>query len=435
MSRLLYYVGLLQFIAMATVAGIAQTSATPLTEAAAVQLALQKHPSLRAAQAQAGMAHAQVGIARAEQHLQVSANGMADASTMESAIAVPGVMPQAILQSQDKTSLDVNGMAMLPLYTGGRIQQNIRAAEFNAKAADSQVTAARVQLAADVRTAYAGWQQALAMVRVATDTVTAQQSTTTQVTQLYETGKVPRFDLLRAQAALAAAQQQLANAQADATTARARLAQTIGVSADTLAAPVEENALPTPPTGTIETALARRPELLAAGQTISARQANVLARQAAYKPQVYAFGMADGFVPSNMGDNVGLTVGVVAGVPILDGGRRRAEASEAQQAVTEAQAARDTLTLQIRAEVAGAEARVTAARQNIDTATAQVAAANESYAVAQARYTAGRGTIVELLDAQRAVTEAQQNLVTAHAQYQAALAELYRAIGVDTVAA
>ena len=110
------WVSVVAFGALITSA-FAQDALPPLTELAAVQLALQNQPIIRTAQAEAGMAQARVGIAKSESKLQVSANGFAMASSMQNAFAVPAVMPQAILLSQDRSSLDLNGMAMYPLET------------------------------------------------------------------------------------------------------------------------------------------------------------------------------------------------------------------------------------------------------------------------------------------------------------------------------
>ena len=260
------------------------------------------------------------------------------------------------------------------------------------------------------------------------------QTRNAQVTQLFfDVGKVPRFDVLRAQASLQAARQQASNAQAEVTATHARLAQALGVPETTLAATPADEPLPSAPANALETALKRRPDLLAAQQNIAAAEATVSARKADYSPQIYALGMVDALAPADMGKSAGLTVGVLAGIPILDGGQRKAEVEEARQGVVQARAMRETVELQIRAEVAGAEARTIAARQNIVTATTQVTAAEEAYTVAQARYAGGKGTIVELLDAQRVLTEARQSLVTAQAQYRGTLAVLYQAMGLETL--
>lgn len=404
-----------------------------LTEADAVRIALQKQPLLTAAQAEAGMAEARALQVQAEAKLQMSGNVLATASTMRNVLAAP-VLPQALLQSQEQTSLDLNGMAMYPVYSAGRIPATIRAARWTTSAAEQQVTLTRSQIAYTARIRFAEWQEALALQRVAQDALTAQTQNTHVAQQLSEVGKVPRFDVLRAQAAQASAQQQVTNALADVTVARAQLAQALGVSVETIPVAPAVEALPAPPTHVIETALATRPDLQAAQQTICAAEATVSARKAHYKPQVYAVGMVDVLAPAAMGKSAGFTVGLIAGIPILDGGRRKAEVGEAEQGVAQAHANRDALILQVRAEVAGAEARVTATCQNIDTAAAQVTAAEEAYAVAQARYAGQKSTMLELLDVQRALTEARQSLVTAQAQYRGTLATLYQAMGLAVLA-
>jgi len=403
--------------------------AQTLTEQEAVRLALQHQPLLRAAQAEAGMAQARLDMARAQGALQFTLGALATASDMQSSIALPGPMPQAILRSQDRSSLDLGAMVMLPLSTGGRLRQQVRQAELAAAAAQNGAGASRVQVAYQARARYAQWQAALAAAAVAADTVAAQQKHREVAEQLFAAGKIPQFDLLRSQAALASAQQQAANAQAQVTAARARLAQALAVPADTLGAP-DPAPPPPPPAGALEQALAHRPELAAAAQQIAAAEAGVKVRRASYRPQVYAVGMVEGMTPSPMGRSAGLAVGLVAGLPVLDGGQRRAEVAEARQGAAAARAQQEALELQVRAEVAEAEAMVAAARQNLDTAAAQIAAAQESYAVAQARYAAGKSTVVELLDALQALTAAQQSLVDAQAQYRLRLAELYHAMGV-----
>lgn len=410
----------------------AQVAPQTLSEADAVQIALRHQPLLRAAQAEAGQAEARVRQAQSEGNLQVSGNVLAMASTMSNVFGVPA-LPQALLQSQDRSSLDFNGMAMFPLYTAGRIASTIHAGRFNAAAAQRTVTMTRTQIAYSARVRFNEWQEALANATVAQDTLTASTRNAQVAQQLFDAGKAPRFDLLRVQAEAASAQQQVENAQAEVIAARAQLAQALGVAEASLPATPAEAALPDIPAQTVTTALATRPDLLAAQLTIQAADATRSARKANYQPQVYAFGMLDALAPGVNGNSAGYSLGILAGIPIFDGGRRKAEVTEAEQAVEQARSNCDTIVLQVRADVAGAEARVRAARRNIDTAGAQVAAAAEAYTVAQARYTNEKGIMAELLDAQRAFTEARQSQVTAQARYRTALATLLLAMGIEGV--
>lgn len=427
-----YLRALILLLLMSLVSGPLQAQAPqPLTEEMAVRLASQNQPMVRAAQAEAAMARARAGMARAEGRLQLSLNALAVVSDMVNAVQVPATMPQAILLSQAQNSVDLNVMAMLPIATGGRIGETVGAAEQEARAAESRSAAVRVQAAYEARAQFSQWRAALAMATIAESALAAQQQETAVARQLYEAGKIPQFDLLRDEAALAAAQQQATNAAADVAAARARLAQALGVAVATLPERASAASVTPAPADALAVALTRRPDLLAAAQDVAAAEATLRAREGSYLPQLYAFGMVDVVAPSDMGKNTSETIGIVAGLPLVTGGRRSADLAEARAGVTRAQAMRDSAELRVRADVAEAEARLAAARQNIETADAQVRSAQASYAVARERYAAGKSTVVELLDALRAQTEAQQSLVIAQTQYSLRLAELYRAMGID----
>ena len=126
-------------------------------------------------------------------------------------------------------------------------KSSIRAARLTAAASQHGISLARTQIAYMARMRYAEWQQALAMLVVAQDTLTAEAKNTQVTQQLFDVGKVPRFDFLRAQAAQASAQQQVTNALADVTVARAQLAQALGVPIETIPSTPAVETLPTPP--------------------------------------------------------------------------------------------------------------------------------------------------------------------------------------------
>ncbi|MHB0935660.1 MAG: TolC family protein [Armatimonadota bacterium] len=404
-----------------------------LSEAQAVTLALQQNPLIRAAHADAQAAQARVGMAKSETALQVTGTGVIAGSNMAGTLGVPGLMTGTTSRVPGESGVQVGAMALYPLSTGGRLQATVLAAQRQQTAAAAQVTVTRISVARDARIRYAEWVEHLAMQRVAEDELHAQAESTRVAQQLFDVGKIPKFDLLRSQAALANAQQRVTNTKAEVTVAKANLATVLATPTTAFTTPEHDLPLGVPPANALETALATRPEMKAAQSLIEAAQATVRARQAQYRPQVYAFGMVGGGAPGEMNRSVGISAGVMAGLPLVDGGRRRAEVQEAEQDVQRSQALRESVELQVRAEVTAAEARVDAARQNIDTATQQVTAAQESYAVAQARYQAGKSIVVELLDALQARTQAQQSLVAAQSQYRIALADLYRATGLETI--
>jgi outer membrane protein TolC len=69
------------------------------------------------------------------------------------------------------------------------------------------------------------------------------------------------------------------------------------------------------------------------------------------------------------------------------------------------------------------------ADERIQAAQVAVASAQENFRLAQGRFDAGVGTILELTDAQLALTQAQNTEAQALADYRIALARLDRAVG------
>ncbi len=131
------------------------------------------------------MARARVGMARAEGRLQLSLNALAVVSDVVNAVQVPATMPQAILLSQARDSVDLNAMAMVPITTGGRIGEGVHAADQEACAAESRSTSARVQAAYEARARFSEWRSALAMAAIADSALAAQQQETAVARQLY----------------------------------------------------------------------------------------------------------------------------------------------------------------------------------------------------------------------------------------------------------
>jgi outer membrane protein TolC len=176
-------------------------------------------------------------------------------------------------------------------------------------------------------------------------------------------------------------------------------------------------------------AMEKRPELRAALRQAEAQNYAVRAAKALYAPQVGWTVMAN--YMSGTGDmgQGGYLAGIAIGLPIFDGGRRKAMVGEAQAMREKALAEMERLKLQIASEVDTALRELQTALQNLQTAQTALKAAKEDERVAKVRYEAGRSVLVEYLDALVTLVRAQVN--EAQARYELAVAEdkLRRAIG------
>jgi len=127
--------------------------------------------------------------------------------------------------------------------------------------------------------------------------------------------------------------------------------------------------------------------------------------------------------------NEAWSIGLSLNWSFFDGGGRIARYQEAKALLEGARAAVKSTELSILQNVEQAEIAVEETAERIQAAQALVASAQENFRLAQGRFDAGVGTILELTDAQLALTQAQNTESQALADYRIALARLDRAVG------
>jgi outer membrane protein TolC len=399
----------------------------------AIALALRQNPLIALGEREVDRAAAEVDAARATTQPTLSATGYAMTGNLDAMFTgPPGVAPMDMGMVPTGSYAAAGLRALLPLYTGGKLRATVRRAESLYRAAGANLTTLRLNVVVDARVKYHSALQAGELVKVYQQLVATEEENARVARDLYDQGKIPLFDLLRTQTELADAIQQLTNARNEEEAALARLKTTLGVdlsSTPELAAPDAEGGAIPALSEALPAADKQRPELAALSQRVAAARQQVRQATAAYRPQVYAVGAERFFGGSDIDSDNGGTVGVVASIPILDGGSRRAavRAAEAQQA--REQAAWESMRLQVREEATTAWLRAQTAQQNVVTSQAALTQAQEDYRIATERYRAGKSIVVELYDVLTALVKAQTNEVNARYELAIAAAELDRATG------
>src|SRR2546422_426252 len=127
--------------------------------------------------------------------------------------------------------------------------------------------------------------------------------------------------------------------------------------------------------------------------------------------------------------NENWTLGLTLSWSLFDGGNRLAKYQEAKASLEGAKQRVKSTELDIIQNVEQAEIAVEETQERIQAAQALVASAQENFRLAQGRFDAGVGTILELTDAQLALTQAQNTESQALADYRIALARLDRSVG------
>jgi outer membrane protein TolC len=421
----------------AFLAGPAVTQEPPqaLSLATAVQLALERNPDLLAARQELPAAESRLRMARSEGRPRASANTYLSTGTMGSTLPSPdSVMPRMYMGVPPRSRLDQNLTLMAPLSTGGRVRARIRGAAARVEQTERDIDAMALEVAYEAREAY--WMALLnrEMVRVEAENANEQGERLRIDQAAHDAGKIPLFYVLRDKAEVAAAEQALTNARRDADKALLDLRRAIGLA---LALPVEltDSLVYRPdeadrdPGELVAKARQDRPEARALSAQIAAADREVLARKAAYRPQVDAMLMLDAEKTAGDPFRSGYTAGLVASLPLLDGGSRSAEVSEALAMRANLEHRQEALGLDIEREVRAALLDLAAADQNVRTAAEAVAAAEEDYRVAKVGFGAGKLINLEVISALAALVQARTNVALAVYEHNLAADAVRRSTG------
>ena len=246
----------------------------------------------------------------------------------------------------------------------------------------------------------------------------------------FEVGTRPKSDVTRAEVDVANARVDLIRSRNAERLGRVALNTAMGVAADT-ATQVLDSLVFQPSdmdrSKLIETALRQRPESRQA--RLRVESADALARRTFrdFFPDITGSG-AFGGVRSTMDEAWSATLSL--SWSIFDGGNRIARHREARANFDAAQARVRATELDIQRDVEQGVISVNEAEERIQAAQKLVESAQENFRLAQGRFDAGVGTILELTDAQLALTQANNTEAQALADYRIALSNLDRAVGV-----
>ncbi|OYD96316.1 transporter [Nostoc sp. 'Peltigera membranacea cyanobiont' 210A] len=341
-----------------------------------------------------------------------------------------------LLSNQDQPSTSFSGQAQLSynLYSSGRVQASIKAAEeqvrFNELAVETQSETIRLNVATD----YYNLQQADEQVRIAQSAVQNSEASLRDAEALERAGVGTRFDVLRSQVNLANAQQNLTNARSQQTISRRQLAtrislpQAINISA---ADPVQLAGLWNPTLEqSIVLAYQNRPELqqqLAQRNISEQQRKQALAELGPQVSLVASYDLLDQF-DDNVSVTDGYSFGVRATLNLYDGGaaRARADQSKTNIAIAETQFAEQRN--QIRFQVEQAYSTQQSSLENVQTANTALEQAREALRLARLRFQAGVGTQTDVINSENDLTQAEGNRVTAILDYNRALAQLQRSV-------
>jgi len=367
-----------------------------LTLAAAAEMALAVHPTLRAGAARAGAADYAVAEARGQ--LRPQARIDASGTRFQQPMVVAPLHGFNPLDPPlfDHTLIQFQATVGLTLMDGGLRRAGVRRAEAGAQASDALLEGARATVIIEVATAWlnvAAGREALAAQEARSSALEAERD---RVRQLVEVGRAAPLDALRVEAAREAGRADQAVARESVVAAEQALARLIGQSADrvrTAAIDPVRIAVPLPPTQTLIDAVRHaNPEVAASAAATAQAAALAELSRGSWWPEVRLVGgYADYW--SGAGRLTGeWQAGLKAGFPVWTGGTRRAASQRAALDIVAAEASHDAVLLRLATALDRAVAAEASAGARAVALVAAVAQYTEVVRIEQLALDAGAGT-------------------------------------------
>jgi len=390
-------------------------------------------PTLDVALARLRQARALAGVAEADRSPQLGVEaGAQRARAAPLEVGLPPGSPSAPV-----TAYRARLTASYEVDLFGRVSSNVAAARADAEGAAASYRSVLLALQADVAQTYLHLRALDAEQAALDDAVVLREENVRINERRFTLGDIGEFDLSRARTELATARAEAIALGRQRTASEHALAVLLGEAPATFTLAVrplqDGEALPAIPAGLPSTLLERRPDIAAAQRAMEAANARVGVARSAMFPAL-SIGANGGGVADTVHDIGSYSarswaLGALLSMPIIDGGRNRANVARSQAALDEAVGSYRQRVLTAFGEVEDnlAGVRVLAAQAvEIDRA---LISARRSADLARKLYDAGRSSYLDLLDAQRALTGVQRQAAVLRGERALAAVALVRALG------
>ncbi len=393
----------------------------------AVQTALDKNPQVTAAREAVVAAEQHVIQARAGQFPGISVTG----TTSYGTATVLG--PPA---SDPRSNSTVSLTGALSIYDNGRTGIAIEQAQAALAAAQAVLRQTQQDVALSAATAFFNVLKAERLAAARQAQLEKAQGQLEQAQAQVRAGVAAQADVIQAQAQVAQAQVDLLAARSQIETGKGALRSVLAMD---LLAPIELQeprvqpvALTLTAEGAVKEAQESRPEVAKAAADVQTSTAALAFAYANAGFQV-SVGLNSTYVITStvpaMTSTTSWALAAIVTLPLFDAGKGEASINEAAANLRVAQAKAEATRLAIRQDAYQAYLAAVQATANLDATQAAQAAADEALRVAEGRYRAGVGTILEVTTARAQAAQAEVVAITARFDYQAALATLRHALG------
>lgn len=305
---------------------------------------------------------------------------------------------------------------MQPIYMGGKLSESIKIAQHEQSLAGAGAEAVRSAVYFQTDIQYWNTVARREIVGIADDFLGSITSLVSIINDRVEVGLVDPQELLMAEVKLNDAKYQLLQAQSNFETSRMALNSIIGVEIQD-STEVQQNI----PAVLVQDELLRgsgnnRPEIMMAQERIKIAQSSLKLNDAKYKPQFYIG--ADGNYSSpgyNFRRDLNPNYAVYAklSIPIFEWGKRGSNKRASNKKIGIEQDNLNRVSDNVALEVQTARVALDQAIKRVDLSSSSLAKAQENERMAVERYSEGKISILEVLDAQTYRQTSQLNYVQA----------------------
>ncbi len=395
-----------------------------------VDEALQDSPTLAAAMARVRLAQSQLASSRALTYPQATLDAEEARLRFSKNYEIP---PPYAGSTQWVGTAAANLSWSLDLF--GKEQAQVDKLRASADAASLDAAAARLLLAGNVTEAYIQLSRAYRLVDVAEEAVRQREGVFTLTRSRVDSGLESPAAQKQAEALLAVAREDLTRANANREIAVHQIVALIGRGAGAydIAQPKLNPAAIALPQTLPADLLARRADIAAAKARVDAELSGREAAHQAFYPDIDLLGTAGwaalGLAPMFSSSALQYGAGPAIDLPILDAGKRRADYAGATAKLDEAVSDYNQAVVTAVKQTADALTELRTIESQTEDQHDALAAAEESFRMAQERYRSGLTPQLNVLSAEDLVIQARRQSATLDADIAAARVSLLMALG------